>query len=524
MTRIYGTQQGTAFSNGVQQRLNQVDTNQNGVSLREIKQITGNDLTLSQAEAQAQGIDETSRVALNNALAGARNSSMSPETVIFPGVQSSGNLSPSVRREISNQPQVVSVGRDTSNFMRQLTPLNSGGDSIQLKLSGEAGVGWGWFGAEAGGSVNVNVNRGDDGAFYVGFSASGEIGATAGRMTSAGGAQVGVAGGLEMGATYRFRNAQEANDFLVYQMRQNIPGVDHLFPNLDSGKDMSRVRPTTRVGAYGRVSVEGGIKLGSVQLAGGGSLRAETIRTTYPNGNVGHDWSVKGSAHASLTSGGGGIGVQLDGSYNRYHVENHFVPENNGDYVAVEGSISLNLTAAQARAFNGGEKGAILGSLMQAGLKLGLSGEGMDRFIEGATTRIEDAMSRSGGKGVSNSRGLSLTIGVQAQWSIEENKDQRLQYFRLGTGATLSTSAGFDAGVAHGKVEGSASIMNYTNLTTGTTDITYLQGLYFENRSEYNQLKADIGGASTQVQGKALSQWEREWANPRYDRTLERIR
>ena len=52
-----------------------------------------------------------------------------------------------------------------------------------------------------------------------------------------------------------------------------------------------------------------------------------------------------------------------------------------------------------------------------------------------------------------------------------------------------------------------------TSVALGEGDITYLQGLFFENRAEYNQERAVIGGSDVVVQGQTLAQWEAQWSS-----------
>jgi hypothetical protein len=422
---------------------------------------------------------------------------------------------------------IVQVGRNTRDFMDYFNPINSGGDSVQISIKGEAGVSWGWGGVDVSGGATITASKGDEGDFLVNVSASAGVQGSVGKTTPTGGAKVGAGVGAQAGVTYRFKSAQEASDFLVHNLKQNMPGATTLFPMLANVPDMSHVKPATRVAASGNVAAEASMKLGNIEVGGAASFTYERSRTTFPpKGNaapiVSHDWSATGAVSVGI--GNSDVGVQLNASVNRYHVDKHPIPENTGDYIAANGDITFKFTESQLKAFSTGQQDAVLNSIIKAGSGLGLTGTGLKKFEDAMLDTIQGSIDKNSfGKGSGSS--VSITVGVQAQWEMQspdasgKRPESRLQYLRVGLGASTTASMGFDAGIAHAKLTAGVSSMDYRNVVTGDTDKTYLQGLYFENRAEYNKYKADLGGGSAIVEGKSLAQWEAAWRAPGFDRT-----
>ena len=406
---------------------------------------------------------------------------------------------------------IVQVGRNTRNFMDYLNPLDSGGDSVSMHIEGEAGVSWGWGGVQMEGGANISASRGDDGAYYLTVGANAGVSGEVGRTTPAGGVSAGLGVGGQASATYRFRNAQEANDFLVYQIRENMPGATTVFPQLDNARDMSHVGPITSVGVAGTANLSGSLKLGSVNLEGSAEFRAERNYVTYPDGSHSNNWSAQATVNVSL--GNDNVGVALNASVNRYSVERHpTVPENAGEYIAANGSLTLTLSESQVRGFTQGQNSAVVGAILQAGTNLGLSGNGLARFQETMIAQVEDSIDK-GNYGRSSGGSVSIGLAVQAQWEVQSEGPSELQYVRVGMSASNQASVGFDAGFANAELRAGVSRTDLTEVATGTGDITYLQGMFFENRAEYNQIKAQMGGSDIVVQGQSLAQWERQWSS-----------
>ncbi len=422
----------------------------------------------------------------------------------------------------------VEFNPESSDFMDYLNPLDSGGDNIEIKFEGEAGIGVGWFGVDVAAGVSVSASKGDDEHFYLSFSASGEVGATAGKETKAGGGEVRAAVGVELGATYKFDTAKEASDFLAFQMRESIPKtvLDNVMPNLKSVPDMSHIQPTTKVAGYGKISLSGSISIGKFDLSAKIEGKATFSKTTYPKSaykidpsmakdNIGHDQSLKGSFEIEM--GVGDKKVALSGSVNSYNVNNNPIPENNGEYLAVEGGLSFTVTSSDMAALGKGKAVGLMMRVTQAGADLGLTGKALDSFSDGVINRITSATKD---KGNGSSKSLSISIGVQAQWEVQEGTgDKELQYFRLGMGASASYEAGFDVGVADGKISASTSKMDYQNMVVGDTDITYIQGLFFapDNKKSYAAAKEMIA-PDVKIEGKTMAQWETEWKSPDFKR------
>ncbi len=423
---------------------------------------------------------------------------------------------------------IVQVGRNTRDFMDYLNPLDSGGDNVQIGIKGEAGVSWGWGGVDVSGGATVTASRDDDGSFLV--SVNGSVGAdvSAGRNTPAGGARAGLGGTASAGVTYRFRTAQEASNFLVHSIRQNMPGATTIFPQLANVPNMNHVKPITRAALAGRVFAEGSVKIGKLEVAGGASFSYEASRARFPNGRTSSDWSATGSINLGVSGGlrpGQTVGVKLDASVNRYHVEYHPAPENSGDYVAVNGNLTFSFTAKDMADFKLGQQDTILNAIIKTGDTLGLTGSSLKSFEDAMLKQIQTSMDK-GDFGRSSSGQITMSIGVQAQWEVQppnpatgERPDNRLQYLRLGMGASTSASVGFDAGVARAQLSAGVSNMDYRNIVTGQADRTYLQGLFFESPTEYARYRQDMGGPSAIVEGKTLAEWERAWRTPGFDRT-----
>ena len=411
---------------------------------------------------------------------------------------------------------IVQVGRNTRNFMDYLNPLDSGGDNINMYIEGEAGVSWGWGGVEVEGGANISASRGDDGAYYLSVGANAGASGTLGRDTPAGGVEGSLGVGAQASATYRFRNAQEANDFLVYQIRENMPGATQMFPQLDNARDMSHVGPITSIGVSGTASLEGSLKLGAVDLEGSAEFTAAYNRVTYPDGSQSNNWSAQATVNVEVSSGD--VGVALNASVNRYSVEQHpTVPENAGEYIAANGQLTLTLSESQVRGFTQGQNSAVVGPILQAGTNLGLSGNGLASFQEAMISQVENSINNET-YGRSSGGSVSIGLAVQAQWEIQNTEtdgllpESELQYVRVGVNAETRSSVGADAGFASFEVRAGVSRTDLTEVATGTGDITYLQGLFFENRAEYNQIKAQAGGSDLVVQGQTLAQWEQQWS------------
>ena len=121
-----------------------------------------------------------------------------------------------------------------------------------------------------------------------------------------------------------------------------------------------------------------------------------------------------------------------------------------------------------------------------------------------------------------------MGIKAQAQWEVQtENGDptgkpdpskpDRLQYFRMGGTASVSYKAGFDAKVLYGSIEAGVQQTDLADVVVGRDDITYVQGLFFEQPSDYQRLKSKIGNRL--VQGATLAQWEQRWRTPGFNRS-----
>jgi hypothetical protein len=256
-----------------------------------------------------------------------------------------------------------------------------------------------------------------------------------------------------------------------------------------------------------------------------GSFERRETTNRFPGGMRSEDWANIGRVQVNL-----GDNVRGDFTYNRNYVQNDPVAENTGNYKRIEGEVTLTITPAMQRALSRGETGQLMGMLMQTAVSLDLTGPAAERFMAGASQRITDALGRNGGQPV-NPRGASVQVALslQAQWEVQtdgpgrnarETGREDLQYVRLGTTARVNYGAGFDVGVAHGRLQGSASITNQTNLVTGR-EVTYLQGLWRNNRDEYNVYRAQVG-PNTQIvdastgTSMTLAQWEARWQQGRF--------
>jgi len=523
VSKIYGNQQGVNFSPLLQKKLNQADSNQNGVSLQEVKKITGEDLQLSPEEAKKQGIDETSRLALNTALKEARSTSMSPNSLLFPAVGSAQtsaqpkpkptDLDAETRRSLMKDPEVRTLGKGSRNFLDVLNPVDSPGDAVQIRLEGEAGVRlWGPLGVEASGSAGIKVAMGDDGLYYLSFDAQADIGVAASTQN----AKIKAAGGGAIAQIYRFENKEQINQFLLEQFNQKLsPDLRSQFlPQLERNTKSMGVRPITHTAVYGKVA--GQVKLGKVEVDASFERRSTTATYRTPSGKsvVSHDRSDTTQVNLKL-----GERVKLSGTYTHFHIDKDpWIPENTGTYNKIEGNISLTFTKEEVAALSKGQK---LGMTAGIGLQLslmatdmGLTGAAADKFIGSVMEKA--AKNIQGAEGSKKSSSLTLGIALQAQWeSDQDGGSGELQYFRVGSVVSVEKSASVDLGVAYGSVKGSASATDVTDVVVGNKDETYLAGLYFNNRKQYEIAKAKLGGSQALVgkgnTRKSLAAWEKQW-------------
>ena len=437
------------------QQLNRVaDNNNDGqLSFGELQDVAGEDMTLDEAEGESLGLNNESRNQVNTALQSVRNVSMNPNEVVFGRSAAAAEPPP----EIPDDPNVRTVGRETRNFMEYLRPLNSSGDNVQLQLSGHAEVGVGWLGFEASGSASVNITREGD-AYLVTLGVAGQGGVSAGR-----GVSVGVNAGASSGMTYRFESAQEANNFLKYQMRENIPQVDRFLPNLDDlsrseERAASRVRPfNTDVATHVGARIGGKIELGSFKVEGGASFTRQNVDRTFAGGRTSNDTYNTAEIHASIQRGD--FRASVSGSYTTANIEYHPDPNKMGDFNVLNGSISLTFSPRDRQDISDGNTDAVTDRLTEIGNNMNLTGPALSRFIGSSLQQIHSA--------VNSDTGGSVTIGLTAQAKWRDGGDSgedELVFFRLGTQATASYTAGFDVGVAEVSLSASASMTDYTDI------------------------------------------------------------
>ncbi len=427
---------------------------------------------------------------------------------------------------------IVHVGRETTDFRENIAGLNSGGDSLRIYAEGEAGVRWGFGAVEFEGGLDLTISKDDDGLYTV--ARTGRLGVFAASnpdLPVQG--EVGVAGQYQ--SAFRSRDPEEINSYLV-DLARNMPGSDTFFPNLEAGRDMSEAGTIRTATGQFQAEIEGEVKLGGVKLEGNGEFTAERRLVSYPNGNHStDDWSRSWSGSVSLTRERG-FGVQFSGNHETYVVNNNPIPENNGRYVKIDGSVELTFSASDAAKFTGGDTAKLSMALIASGEALGLTGDLLNDYVANGESQVLEAISAGGrdirNAGIASAGDITFGVAAQAQWEVQtedgtptgrpdETQEDRLQYFRMGTTSSVSFSGELDLGVAYGELEVGVERTNLADLVVGRTDITYLQGLYFEQPGDYENLKAKVGNRP--VQGKTLSQWEQEWQNTNYSRADEAV-
>lgn len=260
--------------------------------------------------------------------------------------------------------------------------------------------------------------------------------------------------------TYRFSSMEEANNFLKHQMRENIPHADYFLPHLDDGPDMSHIRPfntdtSTHVGA----SVSGSLKVGNFKVGGGASLNHQNVTRSFAGGRESNDTYTTGTIQASIQRGNFRAG--LSGSYTHAHVEYHPNPNLMGEFNVFNGTVSLSFSPGEQRDIANGNTDVIRDRLTDIGQNLNLSGGTLNRFVGSSLTQIHRSVA-------SAEPGIDITVGLtaQAKWRTGDTAsgEDELVFFRLGTTASVTASAGFDIGVAEGKISASASMTDYTDM------------------------------------------------------------
>ncbi len=423
---------------------------------------------------------------------------------------------------------IVHVGEGTKDFSENIANLNSGGDSVRIYAEGEGGARWGVGGVEFEGALDLTVSKDDDGWYTV--SRTGRLGvfgtASAGSTLKG---EAGVAG--QYSVAYRSKDPKKVDDYLVHIAR-NMPGSDTFLPNLRSGPNMSNAKTVrTKIGEF-QAEIEGKTKIGNVSLEGKGEFTLQGKIVDYPNGNHSNDdWSRTWSGSVDLKNGTG-FGVKFSGSHETYVVNNNPITENNGRYKKIDGNVELTFSAADAAKFTGGDTVKLSAALVASGEALGLTGDLLNDYVSSGKSQVLKSVAEAGRRtsltGLASTGNITVGIKAQAQWEVQtqdgkatgkpdKSKPDRLQYFRMGSTASVSYKAGFDAKVLYGKMEAGVQQTNLADVVVGRDDITYVQGLFFEQPSDYQRLKGKIGNRL--IQGATLAQWEQRWKSPGFDRS-----
>lgn len=428
---------------------------------------------------------------------------------------------------------VVHLDENTVDFREHIAGLESGGDSIRVFADAEAGLRFGFGGVEVEGNLDLTVSKDDDGLYTVSYG---------GRIGGFGTANVGDPRAAhlqgEAGAAYQHYNAfrssdpEEINNFLLHTVN-SLPGASTYFGSLAQGPDMSNAGVhTTNIGEL-QAEVHGKAKIGNIEVEGQIEGTLQGRWTTYADGREGDDWARTIAANVSLGDGSG-IGVALSGQHTTYTVNNNPVPENNGRYQRFDGSLQLTFDAAQAASFTGGDTARVSAALLGAGAAMGLQGELLDRFVEDGQGQVSQALARQlATAGAVTAGDIRVGIATEMQWEMQTENGQpsgepiddsgRLQYLRMGATATVGYGANFDAVAAYGRLDVGITRTDMADAIVGTSDITYIQGVFFGDRELYARLKDTLGGDQTVVQGRTLAQWEQDWASTRYNRTTETL-
>ena len=424
-------------------------------------------------------------------------------------------------KELNKPAPEVELSTNMKNFIEVLSPLDSPGDAVSLSIRGEAGVRlFGPLGFKANGGAGIEVSIGDEGKFIV----KTEVYADGGIAANAPGgrASIEATAGGKAEWVYTFDTLADVNTFLLKQFED--AGVSEFFDNMDASALSALPNPTVNMSTYGRVS--GGFKI-SENLNISGTYQYTETTSHFPPGVTGknsagqdvtqsENWSHKGSIDVSL-----GIAT-LNASYERSHIEAHPIPENAGDYHTINGSLTFELTPKDVREIKSslGNAGQMRGlnvyvQLEKVAADLGLSGTAATRFIHSSFDRFANSIDDS--KMTSSS--VKVGIGLQMQWEVDDESadGNHLQYVRVGSVKSVTYGGSIDVGVAYGKLEGNYTAQDYTEVYTGTEDITYLQGLARHNPAEYLSLKSRMGGGETVVQGQTLSEWEQQWQQGNFD-------
>lgn len=420
-------------------------------------------------------------------------------------------------KELTKPVNVVEITSTTENFVDMLSPVNSPGDRIGLSLSGKAGVRlFGPVGVEVNGGVGIEVSMGDDGRYYVGIDRYVD-----GRVAVSGGAgslSAGVGGAQK--DIWVFDNTDQVNQFLLKKFEET--GVNEFFDNMD--RSNLRTSPTHITQGSTYFVAEGQIKIGKVEVSG--KYQGTSTTTTFPNGVVSNDWSHVSQVNVSLPML---RGVELKGTYQHYAIEKDpYVPENVGEYRKFEGQVTLELLPQEIAQIkkslsSGGETKAldVYVKLEQIAASLGMVGPQATRFVHSSFDKMVASLN---GENVTGKNSIKIGLAVQAQWEVDGDQE-RNQYWRLGSVASLSKSYGADVGVAYAEVNFNAEAVNFMDISTGATDETYLKGLFHNNPKAYLELKqrmgsdnivqgdivVDVAGKKTERVQMPLAQWEAYW-------------
>lgn len=426
-------------------------------------------------------------------------------------------------KELNKPAPKVELSTNMKNFIEVLSPLDSPGDAISLSITGEAGVRlFGPVGFKVNGGAGIEVSIGDEGKFIVKTEVYADGGIAASAPGGKASAEITAGGKAEW--VYTFDTMADVNEFLLKQFED--AGVSDFFENMDKTSLPALPNPTVNTSIYGKIS--GSFKI-SENLKISGSYQYTETTSHFPKGitvenaqgkpvSKSENWSHKGSVDVSI-----GIAT-LKASYERSHVDLHPIPENAGDYHTVKGSLTFELMPKDIQEIKKaiGNTGQMKGldiyvKLEKVALDLGLSGTAATRFIHSSFDRFANSIDDSK---VSKNSSVKVGIGLQMQWEVDDDSPDgnHLQYVRVGSVKSIDYGVSVDAVVAYAGVNGNYTAEDYTEVYTGTEDITYLQGLARHNPAEYLSLKSRMGGSETVVQNQTLAKWEEQWLQGVFDK------
>ncbi len=372
-------------------------------------------------------------------------------------------------QQATQNSEIIPVDLNMANFGPYIDRLNSEGDSIKLVISADGSIGPGILALRGQGEISISITMLDNGKYAVKFSGEGQLG---GQIRAGAAANLSLSAGLNGALTYTFTSPQQLSDFLIDSVRDTLGSslANQVFPNLEDAPDMDHIRPSTQTGQF--FELKGEVSFGGLKV--NGATRASRTRTVGSTGRVGLRESIMGTLGFNLGN------IKVSGSVERFSVSNNSTPENNGQYLSTSANVSYNLTPQLKKTLRTDQaegRRQVIEQLENVGVKLGLSGAGLSRFVRMGADEIQSA---------SRSSKTNISFSVSAQWSVNTRAANlsdaprapigRLSSVNVGVGVSRTETASVNARIA--SVETSASL-SATDNRLFVQDTIAAQGMYF---------------------------------------------